>query len=89
MEEQRAWSRARNKEVGAAGERWIARKSAELAGLPIGTVVIIDVETGEYVTAATAIDAMDEYDRRIGREMAGFIHQIGQVTFLGGGLGQG
>ena len=85
-EEERIRFRARSEEIAKAGERWLEEKRAEIDRLAVGTVVVIDVATGEYITAATRIEAMDEYDRRIGPDRPGFIHQVGRRIFLGGGL---
>ena len=85
-EDELARARARNEAVGAAGKRWLDEKHDEIAKLAAGTVVVIDVETGEYVTGASPIEAMDEYDRKIGPERPGFIHEVGRRIFLGGGL---
>ena len=89
VEQQRVQSRAHNEAAGQAGKRWVTEKAAELARLPAGTVVVIDVETGAYVTGETAIEAMDAYDRTIGPDRTGYVHRIGRPTFLGGGLAQG
>ena len=85
-EDELAGRRDRNEAVAQAGERWLETKKIEIAKLAFGTVVIVDVETGEYVTGATHIEAMDEYDRRIGADRPGFIHEVGRRVFLGGGL---
>ena len=87
--EDRARWRARNEAIAQEGERWIAAKAAEFAGLATGTVVIVDIETGAYVTGATHVDAMHTYDRTIGPDKAGFVYEVGRRTFIGGGLGQG
>ena len=81
-----AESRSRTEAAGEAGAAWLEKKRAELALLPIGTVVVIDVETGEYVTGKTRLEAMDAYDSKIGPHRWGFVHQVGRKTFLGGGL---
>ena len=88
-DEECTWSRERNEQVGLAGGRWVEQKAGEFERLPTGTVVIIDIETGEYVTGTTAIEAMDLYDLKIGADRAGFIHRVRRPTFIGGGLAQG
>lgn len=85
-EEELSRSRARSEAIATAGECWLEKKRGEIDQLAVGTVIIIDVDTGEYVTAANRIEAMNEYDRRIGSERPGFIHQVGRRIFLGGGL---
>ena len=87
--EDRARWRARNEAIAQDGERWIAAKAAELDKLAPGTVVIVDVETGGYVTGASHVEAMHNFDRANGPERAGFVYEVGRRTFLGGGLGQG
>lgn len=81
-----ASQRARTEAIGRAGRRWVVSKSSDLEQLPAGTVVIFDVETGEYVTGATHIEAMDKFDKSIGAERPSFIHEVKRRVFLGGGL---
>lgn len=85
-DDDRSNTRSRIEAIGAAGKRWIAAKANELAKLPQGTVVLIDIETGDYVTARTYIAAQDEFDRRFGPDRTAYEHQIGRSIFLGGGL---
>ncbi len=85
-EDDLAKQRARNQEVGQAGERWLQAKRAEIEALPTGTVVMFNVETGEYVTGANALAASDEFDRLYGHDCPGFIHRVRHPIFVGGGL---
>lgn len=80
-------ARARSKFTAEQGQIWISRKQAELDALPKGTVVIIDIATGEYVTGKTYLDAEPEFDKRFGSSALGFVHRIGERTFVGGGIG--
>lgn len=85
-EDELASRRARNEANAQAGERWLEKMRAEIDRLPFGTVVIFDVETGVYVTGATHIEAMDEFDRKIGEHRPGFVHEAGRRVILGGGI---
>lgn len=85
-DEDLARQRARNEEIGQAGERWLAQKRAEIVKFEIGTVVIFDIETGEYVTGLDYISASDDFQRRFGEGRPGFVHRVGRPIFLGGGL---
>lgn len=84
--EELARQRARNEEIGWAGERWLQAKRAEIEALPTGTVVIFNVETGEYVTGTNALTVSDEFDLIHGHDCPGFIHRVRHPIFLGGGL---
>jgi hypothetical protein len=80
-------ARARSTFACQQGEIWVARKQAELDILPKGTVVIIDIVTGHYVTAATWLAAHPLFLQRFGSSALGFVHHVGERTFIGGGLG--
>ncbi len=79
-------SRARNEFVSKEGNYWLKRLASELAKLPDGTALVINVVNGEYVTAPTRLEAMDKFDQKFGVNTTfGFIHQIGRPIFIGGG----
>lgn len=70
------------------GERWRQEKAAELDGLPVGTVVMINVANGEYITARNDIEAMDAFDQEFGKGVTiGYTYEVGRPTFIGGGIG--
>ena len=85
-DEELARQRARNEEVGQAGKLWLEQKRAEIDALPVGTVVIFNVATGEYVTGLDYLVASDDFHRTFGEEMPGFVHRVGRPVFVGGGL---
>ena len=69
------------------GERWRQQKRAELEGLSVGTVVMINVISGEYITAPSRIEAMDRFDQRFGRKTTlGYSFEVGRPVFIGGGI---
>jgi hypothetical protein len=72
--------------VSEAGDRWLRHLEPELAGLAETTVVVINVETGEYVTAATRLGGLDRFEARFGKSTPGFMHEIGRPVFIGGGV---
>ena len=80
-------ARARSWFTAEQGKIWISRKQAELDALPKGTVVIIDIATGEYVTGKTYLEAEPVFDGRFGTSALGFVHRVGERTFIGGGIG--
>jgi len=82
-------ARALSASAAEQGQLWIARKSAEIEALPTGTVVIIDVATGEYVTGKTWLEANPIFDERFGSNTLGFVHRVRSPTFIGGGIGIG
>jgi hypothetical protein len=80
-------ARARSAFTAEQGKIWVARKQALFDALPKGTVVIIDIATGGYVTGATYLDATPLFNQRFGSSALGFVHRIGERTFIGGGIG--
>lgn len=69
------------------GERWRQQKRAELEGLSVGTVVMFNVISGEYVTAPNRLAAMDLFDQKFGaRNTLGFSFEVGRPVFIGGGI---
>jgi hypothetical protein len=70
------------------GKRWRAMKSAELAGLPDGKVVMFNVINGEYVLADDRLEALDKFHQKYGRGVTlGYSFEVGRPTFVGGGIG--
>jgi hypothetical protein len=80
-------ARARAAFTSRQGQVWLEKKRAEIDALPKGTVVIIDIVTGEYVTGKTWLDANPVFDQRFGASALGFVHHVGERTFIGGGIG--
>jgi hypothetical protein len=74
-------------EVCAKGLRWVEQKHAELEALPTSTVVVIDIKSGEYVTAKTWLEAHPLFEQRFGVGTPGFVHRVRDRTFIGGGIG--
>jgi hypothetical protein len=58
-----------------------------IAQLPVGTTVIIDIVSGDYVTGTTWDLALDAFEQRFGTEER-FSHSftVGRPTFIGGGV---
>ena len=81
-------ARARSAFTCEQGQLWLEKKRAEIEALPKGTVVIIDIVTGEYVTGKTWLEANPVFDQRFGSSALGFVHHAGERTFIGGGIGQ-
>ena len=74
----------RNAELGRI---WVEKKRAELDALPTGTVVVIEVETGDYVTGKTGLEAHHRFSERFGEPAPGFVYRVRDMTFIGGGIG--
>jgi hypothetical protein len=72
--------------AGKAGNRWLQHWEQEIATLAETTVIAINVESGEYITAPTRLDAMDRFEERFGKTTVGFMHEIGRPVFVGGGI---
>jgi hypothetical protein len=80
-------ARARTAFTCQQGEVWAQRKERELAGLTRGTVVIIDIVSGEYVTGTTFLTAHPLFEQRFGTSAMGYCLHVGEPTFIGGGIG--
>ena len=78
---------ARSDFVCQQGLGWVEKKQAELEALPTGTVVVIDIKTGEYVTGKTGLEAHPLFEQRFGKSAFGFVHRVRDRTFIGGGIG--
>jgi uncharacterized membrane-anchored protein len=83
-----AQARARAVFTSEQGQLWLAKKQAEIDALAKGTVVVIDIVTGDYVTAKTWLEAHPAFTQRFGSSALGFTHHVGERTFVGGGIGQ-
>jgi hypothetical protein len=79
-------TRAGLEEAGRAGNDWLQRLEPVLTQLKETTVVAINLESGEYITAPTRLDALDRFEERFGKFAIGFMHEIGRPVFIGGGI---
>ena len=80
-------ARARSAFTCEQGELWVGKMQAQLDALPKGTVVVIDIVTGEYVTGKTWLEAHPVFNQRFGASALGFVYRVGERTFVGGGIG--
>jgi hypothetical protein len=81
-EAERATLEAKATRVCEIGEAQFQKLLPCLSHLAQQNYVIINVETGEFVTAATALEADDEYERRFG-DASGYSRCIGGFVQLG------
>jgi hypothetical protein len=79
-------AQTQNQTIGERGEQWVKHYGEEFQRLPKGTIVAINCRTGEYVLASTRLQAIDEFERRFGKE-PGYVHEIGGGVFVGWGGG--
>jgi hypothetical protein len=86
LAELRARMKAQTEYAQKHGEAWLRRLEEKFAGLPKGTIVVINCRTGEYVLGPTRLKAGDEFERRFGKEI-GYVHEIGGGIFVGAGGG--
>lgn len=67
-------------------ERWKKHHAEAFSRLSDGTTVIINMATGDYVTADTWFAAHDAFDAPFGTENhPGFSFTVGRPIFVGGG----
>ena len=79
--------RAQNAFAVQEGERWRQEKAAELEALPAGTVVVINVVNGKYVTASSDLEAMDKFHQTFGKGTTlSYSFEVGRPVFIGGGI---
>ena len=73
--------------IGQEADRWKVHHAEAFAKLPVGTTVIIDIVSGDYVTGTTWDLALDAFEQRFGAEER-FSHSftVGRPTFIGGGV---
>jgi hypothetical protein len=78
---------ARAEMLGEEADRWKKHHAEELAKIPVGVTVIINLVTGEYVTGPTWHAARDAFEQRFGKGKT-FSHSytVGRPIFVGGGL---
>jgi hypothetical protein len=80
-------ARARSNFACEQGEIWVAKKKDELDVLPTGTVVLIDIVTGEYVAGKTFLEVKPAFKQRFGSSALGFVYRVRDRSFIGGGIG--
>jgi hypothetical protein len=84
-------SRARLEFVGKEGDYWLKKRADEIAKLPDGTVVVINI-VNEFVSGASWAEAMAAFDQRFGvNTTLGYVHEIGRPVLIGafGGTAHG
>ena len=80
-------TRARTLFAAEQGEIWVAQKKAELDALPKGTVVVIDIVTGTYVTGKTWLLSHAAFQQQFGPSILGYIYRGVERSFICGGIG--
>jgi len=72
-------------DIGRRAETWLTNHTDAVSKLAIGTILIINVATGEYVAAPSEDQAEAEFQGKFGRRVRGFVHRVGRPTTIGGG----
>ena len=73
--------------IATEAERWKRHHAEALSKLAVGTSVIIDIATGEYVTAENWHKAQEAYDHKFGpAPRMCFAFDVDRPIFTGGGL---
>ena len=79
--------KARAEMIGGEADRWKQHHAETFARLPVGTTVVIDIASGEYVTGPNWHDARDAFDQRFGTKgRLSHSFTVGRPIFVGGGL---
>ena len=85
--EDRDHAQARLDFVAAEGRRWQKVHAEAFAQLAPGTTVIIDIATGEYVSAEDWHEAEQAFEQRFGKiERLSYTFDVDRPLFIGGGL---
>jgi hypothetical protein len=64
------------------------RQQPFYSGLQTGTVVVIDLLTGEHVLASSRLGGLGAFEKTFGvNETVGWLHEIGGGIVVGGGIG--
>ena len=71
--------------IGHDAERWMAVHANAFSAMPLGTTVVIDIASGDYVASAGWHDAQELFDRRFGEGAPSYTFTVGEPTFVGGG----
>lgn len=70
------------------GKRWRDEKASEFTVLPAGTVVMINVVNGSYVTAGNRLAAIDKFQQQFGNGTTlAYSFEVDRPVFIGGGIG--
>ena len=73
--------------IGQEAARWKSHHANAFAQLSIGTTVMIDITTGDYVTGSSWHLALDAFEQRFGtEERLSHSFTVGRPIFIGGGL---
>ena len=79
--------KARATLIGEEADRWIKHHGDSFATLAVGTTVIIDITTGDYVTGTTWHQAHDAFKQRFGAaSRLSHSFTVGRPIFVGGGV---
>ena len=79
--------RARAGFVGQEAERWKAHHSEAFSRLANGTTVMIDISSGDYVSASSWHAALDAFEQKFGSDdRLSHSFTVGRPIFVGGGL---
>ena len=70
------------------GDRWLDENKTAIASLPVGTVVAVRMDTGDFVCGSSGLTAMDTFEETFGLGIVAWVHEIGVPITLGGGLCQ-
>ena len=72
-------------QIGSAGEKWLALHSDLVRSFPGGTVLAINVMTGEFEHGARHVVVMDKFEKRFGSATVAFVHEVAVPATVGGG----
>lgn len=62
------------------GERWFAQLGDQLIAYPPGTLIGINVDTGEFVTGATHDELLLLFRERFGEDVLGWVREVPERT---------
>lgn len=71
-------------DIGRKGDAWLAAHAELVASFPAGTVIMIEVASGNYETAKSYEAARTAFRSRFGPSAPAHVHRVGMPIRVGG-----
>ena len=66
--------------------KWVDHLNEQFVQLDPQSVVVINLDTGDFVVGVTALEAIELFEARFGKDIQGWLHRLAGPIFVGGGL---
>lgn len=81
-------SRIRVQDIKAFSDQWLREHRSVVDSMPDGTVLAVDMSSGDFVKASTGLAAMDTFEETFGPKAVAWVFEVGVPITLGCGLWQ-